>query len=378
VSDTTPIGINLLWCIPGAVGGSEEYVARQLTGLAGLPEADDLAITLFTTAGFPAAHPDLAAAYRTRAAATDGRRRSVRVAYEHTWLLARTREARLRLVHHAGGTMPRFRAAPGVLTIHDLQYLAFPQFFSLTKLAYLRTAVPQSVKRAAAISVPSAFVRKTVADAFSYPADRIVVSHHGVDGALGTHPFDELQVRRRYGVPGRFLVYPAITHPHKNHVALLRAFAGLGPDADDVVLVLLGGAGTADVEVTTEIHALGLDQRVRRPGRVPAADRDALIGLATLLVFPSRYEGFGAPLLEAMALGCPVIASDVAAVPEVLADAGVLLPPLDTTAWRDTISSLLGDDGGRVTLAQRGRARASAFTAESSGRSLLRAYRLVA
>jgi alpha-1,3-rhamnosyl/mannosyltransferase len=376
VSDATPIGVDLLWCVPGAVGGSEEYLVRQLTGLAGLPDADDLAVTLFTPSTFVPAHPDLCAAYRTRPAAIDGRRRAVRVTYEHTWLQARARELRLRLVHYAGGTMPRLRVGPGVLTIHDLQYLAFPQFFSLTKLTYLRTAVPQSVRRAAVMTVPSAYVRRTVAEAFSYPLERIVVSPHGLDASLGAFDGDEGELRQRYDVPGRFLVYPAMTHPHKNHVALLRSFAGLGAEADDVVLVLLGGAGTADVDVTTEVHALGLDSRVRRPGRVPAADRDALIRLATLLVFPSRYEGFGAPLVEAMALGCPVIASDAAAVPEVVGDAGVLLPPLDTTAWRDTIRGLLADDAERARLAAAGRVRAASFTAEASARALLRAYRL--
>ncbi len=129
---------------PGVVGGSEEYLCRQLLGLAELPEVeiDDLTMTLFALRPFAAAHPDLAERYPIVPASTDGRRRGVRVACEHTWLLGRARERHLDLLHHGGGTMPRAQPAPGVLTVHDLQYLTYPQFFSTVKLTWLATAVP--------------------------------------------------------------------------------------------------------------------------------------------------------------------------------------------------------------------------------------------
>jgi alpha-1,3-rhamnosyl/mannosyltransferase len=374
----TTVGVNLLWCRPGEVGGSEEYLARQLTGLADLngDGGDDVRLVLFVLGTYPAAHPGVVEHFPTVTAPTDGRRRSLRVAYEHTWLTARARERRVDLLHHAGGTMPRAQAAPGVLTVHDLQYLSYPQFVSRLKLAWLATSVPASVRRAAAVMVPSAYVKRTVVTSFDYPEERVVVVPHGLDRSVGAAPVDEDDLRRRYRLPGRFVLYPAITHPHKNHVTLLRAVAGLGGDVDDTQLVLLGGRGRGEAAVVAEIERLGLAERVVRPGRVPNADRDGLYRLASVMAFPSLYEGFGAPALEAMALGSPVVAADVAALPEVVGDAGVLVPAEDEAVWRETLGRLLRDPAERQELIDRGRRRASRFTAEASARALLGAYRL--
>jgi glycosyltransferase involved in cell wall biosynthesis len=368
------VGVNLLWCRPGEVGGSEEYLARQLTGLAEL-DLTEVDLTLFVLPAYPDAHPELADRYTMVRAPTDGRRRGVRVAVEHTWLAARTRERRLQLVHHAGGTMPRGQAAPGVLTVHDLQYLAYPRFFSRIRLTWLATAVPNSVRRAAVLTVPSEFVKGTVVSSFGYPAERIVVVPHGLDGSVGEAPIDEAALRARYGLPGRFVLYPAITHPHKNHVLLVRAFAALEGD-DRLRLALLGGAGAADDDVSAEIDSLGIRDRVVRPGRVPVADRDGLYRLATLTAFPSLYEGFGAPVLEAMALGSPVVAADATALPEVVGPAGVLVDPFDEEAWSDALARLLDDEAERARLTRLGRTRARSFTAIGSARALLDAYRL--
>jgi alpha-1,3-rhamnosyl/mannosyltransferase len=369
----TPIGVNLLWCRPGEVGGSEEYLTRQLTGLAGLPEADGFDVSLLALPSYARAHPDLAQAYRVLPAPVSGGRRGLRVAAEYTWMNAKTRERHFAFVHHGGGTMPRLRAAPGVLTVHDLQYLAYPQFFRLGKLTWLRSVVPPSVRRATVVTVPSTFVKDSVVSNFGYPPARVVVVPHGISTAAS--PANN-EVPSRYGLCSRYIVYPAVTHPHKDHVVLLRAVAGLGSDADDVKVLLLGGRGLADAHVTAEISALGLDSRVVRPGRVPDADRDALIAGATVLAFPSRYEGFGAPVLEAMAFGTPVVAADATALPEVVGDAGVLVAPVDPTAWRDALSTLLADEIEQARLRQAGPAQAKQFSIEASARALLAAYRL--
>ena len=166
-------------------------------------------------------------------------------------------------------------------------------------------------------------------------------------------------------------MYPAITHPHKGHRLLVELLAG--PWADpDLVLVLLGAAGAADDAVSEAIATLGVGDRIVRPGRVPAADRDGLIALAEALVFPSEYEGFGAPVLEAMALGTPVVCSDRAALPEVAGDAGVVLPPT-VEAWADALAKVAAT---RDELVERGRQRAARYTVAASGRALAAAYRL--
>jgi alpha-1,3-rhamnosyl/mannosyltransferase len=279
------------------------------------------------------------------------------------------------VTHHAGGTMP-----PGVgrrhtlLTVHDVQYLRYPRYFSTARRAYLGQRVPRSVARATAVAVPSNFVGITLTDAFATDPARIVVVPHGYDPPAEQALPAESVLRDRYRLGSRrVLVYPAITHPHKGHRLLVDLFAG--PWADpSLVLVLLGGAGAADDAVSEAIAARRLGNRIVRPGRVPASERDGLIALAEALVFPSAYEGFGAPVLEAMALGTPVICSDQAALPEVAGDAAVVLPPT-VDAWADALAKVAAT---RDELIERGRQRAARVTVAASGRRLAAADRLAA
>jgi glycosyltransferase involved in cell wall biosynthesis len=248
-----------------------------------------------------------------------------------------------------------------------VQYRTYPGYLTTLKRAYLRLAVPRSVRHATVVAVPSEYVRTTIVDGFRIEPDRVVVVPHGVDVPATVTPDDEL--RARYGLGDRrYVVYPALTHPHKQHRFLLDLLAGPWSDPD-LALVLLGGRGLAEDEVAAAIASLELGPRVIRPGRVPEADRDGLIAGATALVFPSEYEGFGAPVLEAMALGTPVVCSDRAALPEVAGDAA-LVRPLALDAWAGAL-----DDIDRDAMATAGRARAAAFSTAASGAALAEAYR---
>jgi glycosyltransferase involved in cell wall biosynthesis len=228
--------------------------------------------------------------------------------------------------------------------------------------------MPRSARRAAVIAVPSEYVRRTVVDAFGAPEEQVVVVPHGVDTPASVT--DETTLRARYHLGDRrVVVYPAITHPHKGHRFLIDVLANAWTDRD-LVLVLLGGAGAADADVSAAVAANGLDARVVRPGRVPPADRDGLVALAEVLVFPSEYEGFGAPVLEAMALGTPVVCSDRGSLPEV-AGGAALVRPLTLDAWASALSDVAD---GRDELIERGRHRAAQFTSRASGRALMVAY----
>src|SRR6478752_1182814 len=136
MSETT-VAVNLLWCVPGDVGGSEEYLVRQLIGLADQPAG--FVPTLYCLPAFVDAHPELATVYPMVAAGITGRERPRRVLAENTWLARRTRSADL--VHHGGGTVPTIGSGPIVLTIHDLQYLTYPEYLTATKLRYLKAAI---------------------------------------------------------------------------------------------------------------------------------------------------------------------------------------------------------------------------------------------
>ena len=366
----TQIGINLLWLVPGEVGGTESYGTRVLRGLAARPRRFD--VTLYALPGFADAYPDLAAAFPVVTAPVTGARRPARVATEWSWLVGRTR--RLDLMHHLGGTSPLVEPVPSALTIHDLQYLTFPSTFSGAKLSFLRTVVPRAARRARVVMTTTEFVKGTVVDRLGVPPERVAVVPLPVD-ANPPEPASGDVVRARYGLGDRpFFLYPAITYPFKNHAVLVEALARLGTDHADAALVLTGGQAEAEVGLREAIARHGLRARVVRPGRVPGPDLEALYREAAALVFPSRYEGFGAGVLEAMTRGCPVIAADATALPEVTGGAAVLVDPESPDGWAAAMCAMLEDDVARGRLAEAGRRRAAAFDPDATAVRLEAAY----
>ncbi len=355
------VAVNLLWCVPGDVGGSEEYLVRQLLGLA--EAAPHVRPTLYVVDGFVAAHQRLAELFPTIVGPFDGTSRSRRIAGEATWFRRYASAADLR--HHGGGTAPVGASRPYVLTIHDLQYRTFPEYFTRAKRTYLAAMVGRSVRPARMVAVPSEYVRASVIEAFGVEESRIGVVPHGFEPELLSDVTSEHEFRERYALGDRpVVVYPAVTHPHKNHQFLIDLLATAWRDAD-VVLVLIGGSGSAEGEVRA-----ATDPRIRRLGRVPAADRNGLLKMAEAMVFPSRYEGFGAPLIEAMALGCPVIASDSTCIPSIVDGAGLVLP-LRAEAWADALDRAKRD---RTTMIDAGLLRSQSFTARASGEALAAVY----
>jgi len=183
-------------------------------------------------------------------------------------------------------------------------------------------------------------------------------------------------VLARYGLVDRpFFVYPAITYPHKNHITLLHAFAGVLDDHPDAVLVLTSGAAQSEDQVRTIVDDLGIRDAVRRPGRIPRGDLDTLYWAAAGLVFPSRFEGFGLPVLEAMARRCPVVAAATTALPEVVGDGGLLVGALDVPAWRAAMASLLDDPAVGERLRATGLERARAYGWSRAVAQLCAVYR---
>lgn len=359
------VAVNLTWLAPGRVGGSEEYLTRQLSGV------DDSVfdVDLYCDRAFVAHHPELADRFAVNTMPRWGRRRVARVALEHTWLAARTRGADV--VHHGGGTLPALGGERTVLTVHDLQYLRFPAYFGRVRRRYLATMMPRSARSATVVAVPSEFVRSDVAHAFGVPDDRIVVVPHGVPEV--SRPSDE-RVREtldRHRVSsGPYVMYPAITHPHKGHRVLVEMLDHL--DAD-TTLVLTGGSGDAHADLSAAIRASRHADRVVQLGRVPAEDRDALLAGADALVFPSEFEGFGAPVVEAMELGTPVVCSSAEALVEVVGDAGVVVHERTGESWADAVELARS---ARADLVERGRRRRSAYTVAASGQAIETAYRL--
>jgi alpha-1,3-rhamnosyl/mannosyltransferase len=370
------VGVNLLWLVPGEVGGSEEYTVRLLAALADR-RPPDLDVTLFVNASMEAGHPELTAAFPTVVAPVSGRRRPVRVAADSTWLAWHAHRARLDVVHHAGGTVPMLSRVPAVVTLHDLQPLSHPERFSWRKRTYLRAVVPRSLRRARLVVTLGEFAGVDAVARCGVDPARLRRVPFGVEPP-GPQPPDAVTaaVLAGYGlVDRRFVLYPAITYPHKNHETLVRAFARLADDRPDLQLVLTGGVGPAEGLVSAAVEAYGLADRVRRLGRVPAADLDVLYRHASVLAFPSTYEGFGLPVLEAMAHGLAVVASAAGGLPDVTGDAAVLVAPLDAAAWAAALASVLDDPDRAAALAAAGRRRADHFRWSDSADALAEVYR---
>jgi glycosyltransferase involved in cell wall biosynthesis len=222
------------------------------------------------------------------------------------------------------------------------------------------------------VATPSAYVRGTVVDAFDVDPEQVVVVPHGVPGHRRPEPDAQAAVLARHGVDGsRYVVYPAITHPHKGHRVLVDMLGHL----PDVRLVLTGGAGSGEEALRAAVRDAGVGDRIVRTGRVDDLERDALVAGAAALVFPSEYEGFGAPLVEAMMLGTPVVCSDHPAVVEVVGGAGLVVGERTGEAWAAAVQEAFDRPGA---LVEAGSARAAAFTLERSGAALADTYRRVA
>lgn len=360
------IAVNMLWCVPGAVGGSEEYFIRQMRGLVEIDAPFN--ITVYAPKGFSRAHSELASMINVVEAPSHCTSRELRVLLENTWLASQTKAADM--VHHGGGTIPSRGNSTTLLTIHDVQYLSYPEYFSAVKLRYLKNRVPSAVRRATVVATPSNYVRESIEQHFGISRARTSVVRHGLEPAIGADRTPEHELRAKFNLgDSRVLLIPAITHPHKNHEFLLGLLANEWRN-EDVKLVMVGGNGLAETRIQSLVSELGVVNKVVRSGRVQAADRDGLIALAEAVVFPSKYEGFGAPVLEAMALGTPVISSNCASLPEVVGDGGLVLP-LTSEAWAGALNLIRAQ---RSTLVYNGLRRAEEFTSAQSAQDLVIAY----
>jgi len=343
------VGIALLTLVPGELGGSETYVRELLRALGRVggreyraylppvaPDADE---------GLPS---EIVTEYR---AARTPRERFVAMtvaAARPAALLARV----LGDVVHYPLTIRIPRAdAPSVVTLHDVQHLDLPRLFPRAERAFRAVAWHRSVRGARLVIVPSGFVRDRAVELLRLDPARVRVIHHGIDHATFT-PGDEEREP--------FLLYPARAWPHKNHTRLLEAFALLRASRPQLRLVLTGGGDVGPVPD-------GVDVR----GLVPRDELVSLLRRASAVVFPSLYEGFGQPPLEAMACGCPVACSDAASLPEVCGDAARYFHPDDPKQIAAAVEDVLAAPGD---WSRRGLERAALFTWDASARAHDAAY----
>jgi glycosyltransferase involved in cell wall biosynthesis len=349
------VGISLLTLVPGVVGGSETY-ARELTRA--LARTGELEYQAFV----PTIAPDAADGLPTRVvseyrASTSAPGRVA--AMSRAWIApGRLRRAMhldaLDAVHYPlSVVIPPAGARPlAAVTVHDLQHELYPQFFSRSELAYRRVLYKQAVTSCRIVIAISEHARETLLVRYGLDPSRVVAIPLGVDHDRMT-PGEELREP--------FLLYPANPWPHKNHARLYEAFARVRRGRPGLRLVLTGTG-----------HAARLPDGVESHGRVPYDELVRLYRTASALVFPSLYEGFGLPPIEAMACGCPVAASNATSLPEVCGGAAELFDPLSPDAMARAIEAVLADPEPYV---ERGIARARTFSWGSTARAHEDVYR---
>lgn len=265
-----------------------------------------------------------------------------------------------------------------IVTIHDLSYLAVPQYADPGLRRYLSGAVPRSLRRAAHIVAVSETTRREAIERLGLTPDRVSVVYNGVDPAFRPLPPATVdEVRRRLALPERFILTLGTLEPRKNHLGLIQAFAQLQESEPAVSLLVAGRRGWLDEPIFRAVEELGLQASVRFLGGVDDTDLPALLNAAAVVAYPSFYEGFGLPPLEAMACGTPVVTSTGGALPEVCGEAALLVDPADTAGLADALGRALMDRALRTTLRERGLRRAAGFTWANTAAGLVEVFRRV-
>jgi len=354
------VGINLLFLIPGKVGGSEVYTRRLVQGLT---DGMDMELCLVCNSEN---YDTFQEAQNLKRILIDYpvQKRSARIHAEQSGLPALAGEKRFDLIWSPGNTAPKKAPCPQVVTIHDLQHEYFPEYFGFLRLRSRRMLFRRAIKAADKIIAISECTAKDLERFHNVESAGIEIIYHGVDSGFGDVPQDLIErVKHAYDLPQSFAFLPGKTFKHKNHVNAVKAVSRLREKWDiELPLILTGGEDTGHAQLTQAIQSLGMQDQVRHLGRLGHGELPALYRLASCLLFPSRFEGFGLPVLEAFVCRCPVVCSNVTSLPEVAGDAAMLVDPDDIEGMAHAIRLIIKEPEIRKGLVQRGRQRASEFT----------------
>jgi glycosyltransferase involved in cell wall biosynthesis len=271
-------------------------------------------------------------------------------------------------------TLPSTRT---LLTVHDLSFVRVPEAASPALKAYLDIVVPRSVRRADHILADSSATKVDLVELYGTPPEKITVLLSGVDARF--RRVDDVsalsQVRGRYRLPSTPYIFAVGTvQPRKNYGRLIQALARLRDAGHDVDLVIAGGRGWLEDPIYETMRTTGMDGHVLFIGFAAEEDLPALYSDAVCVATPSLYEGFGLPVLEAMACGTPVVTSNVSSLPEVAGDAALTVTPTDLEALTEALRQLITDTTRREALISQGYERARQFTWEASARQLQQIY----
>jgi glycosyltransferase involved in cell wall biosynthesis len=374
------VGFALLTLVPGGVGGSESMVHGLLEEFAAGRGPEQVSVLADTRVA--SAYGSLATGPVTmrRLRYHSGSNHLTRLGAMVSATIAPRRITRslpddLDVIHYPVTVpIPKTQLA-SVLTLHDVLHHERPEFFSHAERLFRRLAYDRAAYEAEIVVTVSEYARRGISKHLRLDEQSIEVVYHGIDHNRFT-PKDDGDDRALVGLalPERFVIYPANLWPHKNHERLLKALAR----TSEVSVVMTGHLLGRDGWVRQLVEKLGLVDRVHHLGHVPSATLPALYRKANGMVFPSLYEGFGFPPLEAMACGCPVASSDAGALAEVCGDAALLFDPEDIEEIAAALDRITSDEELRRRLRKAGVSRAGRFTWSGAASRYVDIYRRAA
>lgn len=370
------IGINalLLGARPGyRRSGVSRYIDRLVRALPGVLDTDE-SIAVFAGKGM--GRPD---GWRGdwRQSVWPVERPEARLPWEHLGLPVQTRRAGVDVFHGTVNVVPRGLPCPSVVTVHDLAFMRWPEQVPRRRQRYLARELRGSLERADRIIAVSAATKTDLVEMCDVDPDRVVITPLGVDARFRPVVDASLDAfREDQGIVRRFILSVGTLEPRKNLPALLRAFASLTREIPHD-LILIGAEGWLTDEIYRSLQTPELAGRVRLTGFVEDEDLPCWYSAADCFAFPSLYEGFGLPVLEAMACGVPVVTSNVSSLPEVAGEAALLVDPSDEAQIAAGIRQVVTEPRIADSLRRRGRERAAGFTWERTAMLTAAVYREV-
>lgn len=280
------------------------------------------------------------------------------------------------IFHATEHLLPRLRRLPSVFTLHDLIFRFDPSSHLPLNRIYLNLMVPRFLRQASVIVTVSECSRRDALNLYRVPAEKIRVIPEGVNEQFKPQPQEAVtRVRVKYHLPESFVLCVGTIEPRKNLPVLFKVMAARREQSQPVwPLVIAGKPGWLYEPILQRIADLGLQDRVHLTGFFPDDALPALYSAARVVAMPSKYEGFGLPVLEAMACGTPIVCSNTSSLPEVAGDAALLVAPNDTRGWDEAITRVLDDDALRAQMRQRGLAHAARFTWGQAARQTSELY----
>lgn len=351
------IGINLLYLIPGRVGGTETY-ARELIPLL----ARDHELLIFCGIETTTLFSGLANV-RVVTLPLSSANRVLRIILEQTLLPLLATVRKVSVLFSLGYSAPLIHTMPSVVTIHDLNWYYHPEDFSKINLFFWKYLTILSARFSTRVITDSTYSATSIRKVLNLKSSQVVpILHAGPTRVIA----------KMYSTKRPYLLTVVASYPHKNLSTLLKAFASLSSQFSDLDLYICGLSGRSDGANSKLIKSLGLEDRIKIKGYVSREELASLYLGATAFVFPSAYEGFGYPVLEAMSYATPVVSSNTTSLTEVVGNGGILVDPYDEKGFATAITTLLKDAKVRRKWIERGAKRLTELKWEDTARATLK------